>query len=242
MLEIQTPEPLVASIKEAPHWRLVVRPGEFVEERIGNLSECWRLIESSRISLRGWDYPHLDYQQRQYGGNWVASWDEFQSHREYWRFYQSGQFLHLFAFKEDHYRNKAEEKAKSDAPALNDLSPSGYVEAISALWTITEVFEFAARLVQKADFGDSISITIQMVEVSDRVLYLSDPARDFPRPYIAKESTLGKEWILDTKELLGASSVLALDAAMWFFERFQWMDPPRQALADEQRRLLERKF
>ncbi len=242
MLESQTPESLRARIKEVPHWRVVIRPGEHVEERIETLSECWRLIESSRVSLRGWDYPHVNHQHRQNGKDWIESWYDSRSHREYWRFYQSGQFLHLFSFTEDQYHDKAEEKAKSDVPALNSFSPSGYLDAIPALWTITEIFEFATRLAQKANFGDFVSITIQMVEVKDRVLFTSDHARDFSRPYVARESTLSKEWSLRTEQLLSESSEFALNAVEWFFERFQWMEPPRQVLADAQRRLLERQF
>lgn len=242
MLESRTPEALVASIKEAPHWRVVIRPGVHVEERIKTLGECWRLVESSRVSLRGWDYPHVDHQHRQNGKDWIESWDDYRSHREYWRFYQSGQFLHLFSFTEDRYRDEVEEKAKSDVPALNSLSPSGYLSVVSALWTITEIFEFAARLAQKADFGDPVSVTIQMVGVKDRALYVSDPGRDFSRPYIASEPALSKDWSPGTEQLLSGSSELALNAAEWFFERFQWMVPPRQVLADDQRRLLERRF
>lgn len=242
MLESQTAESLRNKIQEAPHWRVVIRPGEHVQERISSLNECWRLIESCRVSLRGWDYPHIYYEHRQVGNDWVASWDEYGSHREYWRFYQSGQFLHLFSFKEDKFRDKAEAKAISDAPALNNFKPSGYLGVISVLWTITEIFEFAARLAQKANFDDSVSIAIQMVGVKDRVLYESEAGRDFSRPYMASEPTLSKERTVDTKDLLSGTSDYALDTAEWFFERFQWMDPPRQALADDQRRLLERKF
>ncbi len=130
MLESQTAESLRTKIKEAPHWRVTIRPGAHVEERIRTLGECWRLVETSRVSLRGWDYPHLDYEHRQYGNDWVASWDEYRSHREYWRLYQSGQFLHLFSFKEDHYREEADTKAKSDVPALSNYSPSGYLGSV----------------------------------------------------------------------------------------------------------------
>lgn len=242
MLESQTAESLLTKIKEAPHWRVTIRPVTHVEERIKTLEECWRLVESSRVSLRGWDYPHLDYEHRQNGNNWTASWDEYRSHREYWRLYQSGQFLHLFSFKEDHYRDKAEEKARIDVPSLSGFSPSGYLDAISALWTITEIFEFAARLAQRADFGETVSVSIRMVDVKDRVLYISDPARDFSRPYVATEPTIDKEWIVSTQELLGGTSDLSLSATKWFFERFQWTDPPPQVLANDQRRLLERKF
>ena len=242
MLESQTAEALLTKIEEAPHWRVTIRPVTHLEERIKTLGECWKLVESSRVSLRGWDYPHLDYEHRHNGNNWVASWDEYRSHREYWRFYQSGQFLHLYSFKEDHYRGKAEEKARADVPRLRNFSPSGYLDAISAPWTITEIFEFAARLAQRADFGDAVSVAICMIDVKDRILYLSDPARDFSRPYVATEPTIGNEWTVSTQELLGGASDLSLSATEWFFERFQWTDLPRQVLANDQRRLLERKF
>lgn len=242
MLESQTPESLCNKIREAPHWRVVIRPGTFLEERVRTLSECWRLIELSRVVLRWWDYPHWDGQHQNNGKDWIESWYEYESYREYWRFYQSGQFLHLFKFKEDGYRDKAAEKAKSDVPELDGLPPSGYLNVVPALWTITEIFEFAARLTQQADFGGSVSLTIQMVGVKDRALYISDPGRDLSRPYIASESTLSKEWIVSTQELLGGASNLSLDATEWFLERFHWMNPPRQVLADDQRRLLERKF
>ena len=53
MLKSEASESLVASIKEIPHWRVVMRPGSFVVERIDSLAECWRIAESSRVSLRG---------------------------------------------------------------------------------------------------------------------------------------------------------------------------------------------
>ncbi len=242
MLESQTPESLRDKIKESPHWRVVIRPGAFIEERIKTLADCWRVIESCRVSLRGWDYPHIRPEHRNNRDDWIESWDEYGSHREYWRFYQSGQFLNLFAFKEDQFRDKAEEKAKADVPTLNNFSPSGYLNVVPTLWTITEIFEFAARLTQQADFSDSVSISIQMVGTKDRALYISDPGRDLSRPYIASEPTLSKEWTVTTQELLGGASDLSLVAAEWFFERFQWTDLPLQVLANDQRRLLERKF
>lgn len=243
MLESQTPESLRAKIKEDPHWRVVIRPGAFVEERIETLSECWRLIESSRVSLRGWYYPHVDSRHRQNGKDWIESWCEFGLHREYWRFFQSGQFLHLFSFREDKDRSEAEERASfGTRETPSGFSPSGYLEVVWALWTLTEIFEFAARLAQKEVFGESVSVEIQMVNVKDRILFTWDPGHASSRFDAAGEHTLDKEWSLTTEQLLSESSELALDAAEWFFERFQWMDPPRQLLADDQRRLLERKF
>ena len=230
-------------IKDAPHWRVNIRPGNFESERIPTLGECWEMVNGSRVSLRGWDYPHVDRQHQAQGRNWIASWSEFRSHREYWRFYQSGQFLHLLSFQEDAFRARAEQRAKVeiyDWP--DDFTPSGYLEVVMALWTITEVFEFAARLAARGILGASASVGIEMVDIKDRVLFILDPGRWWDGLYAASKQTLGKSWPIDKNLLLTNSSDLALDASVWFFERFGWLEIPRDILANDQRRLLEKRF
>ena len=67
----------------------------FNESRISTLPECWRIIESCSVSLRGWNYPHVDREGKVNGNDWISSWCEFNGFGEYWRFYQSAQLLHL---------------------------------------------------------------------------------------------------------------------------------------------------
>src|SRR5438034_7832370 len=92
---------IIDSVKARPHWRVTIRPTIFNESRISTLPECWRIIESCSVSLRGWNYPHVDREGRTNGNDWISSWCEFNGYLEYWRFYQSGQFLHLKSFWED---------------------------------------------------------------------------------------------------------------------------------------------
>jgi hypothetical protein len=234
---------LPVPVKDSPHWRVVIRPDIFEPERISTLSECWNLVESCRVSLRGWDYPHVARDNRANGADWIASWSEFRGHQEYWRLYQSGQFVHLFTFTEDAYRDEAEKRAKSSIRWMpEDFSPSGYLSVFSTLYSITEIFEFAARLAHKGVFGGSVVITIQMTGIKDRVLFVWDWIRAWDGFYPAAEDTLAKEWSLETRELLSRSAELALDTAVWFFERFQWMDPSPELLANEQQKFLERRI
>jgi len=230
-------------IEKAPHWRVTIRPEVFEEERISSLRECWSLTEASRVSLRGWDYPHVDYQNRKSGTDWIESWTEFDRHRELWRFYQSGQFVHLFVFVEDETRKHAEERAKAEIRTMPpNFSPSGYLDVISTLWTITEIFEFAARLAQKGILDPAAFIEVQLVGIRNRVLFMSDPGRFWYRFYATSEDELKKRWTGETSQLISKSAELALNMTEWFFERFQWMDPPREVLANDQKRLLERRF
>lgn len=229
-------------ITEAPHWRVVIRPTVFVEDRIRTLGKCWNLMESSRVSLRGWDYPHVDSQNRANGVDWIESWCKFRVHQEYWRLYQSGQFLHLFSFKEDLQRDKAEARARDDIQISSNFQPSGYLDVVSTLWTITEIFEFAARLAEKEVLDASAIVQIGMIGVKNRVLFTWDADRVWWRLYAANQESLSNEWPVETSQLLAESSELALSAAEWFFERFQWTNPPRNILRNDQERLLKRRF
>lgn len=242
MSEGQDKSILPLPIKDAPYWRVVIRPDNFELERIASLKECWHLIESCRVSLRGWDYPHVDRDDRLNGKDWIASWCEFRRHREYWRFYQSAQFVHLFSFSEDAEFEEAEKRARSEINIPEGFSPSGYLSIINTLYTITEIFEFATRLAQKGTFGDSTYINIQLNKVKDRILFVWSPSRIFDIFCPAAEDILSREQYIRTQDLVAKSGEIARDTVVWFFERFQWTDPSPELLANEQRKFLERRI
>jgi hypothetical protein len=95
-------ESLPVPVLDYPHWRVTIRPADYSPELIQTLRSCFDVVEKCKVSLRGWDYPHLSRRpnERGQGENWVASWSTFMGHVEYWRLYQSGQFLSLFAVRE----------------------------------------------------------------------------------------------------------------------------------------------
>src|ERR1700693_4619104 len=94
---------LPVPVLEVPHWRVNVRPATYKAERIPSLSSCFDIVRKTKVSLRGWDYPHLSNRTNEQGigRNWVAAWSDFWGHLEYWRFYQSGQFMPLLGVREN---------------------------------------------------------------------------------------------------------------------------------------------
>src|SRR5208337_3130253 len=46
------------------HWRVALRPGSFQRDRIADRSDLFRIVERNSVRLRGWDYPHIDYQNQ----------------------------------------------------------------------------------------------------------------------------------------------------------------------------------
>ena len=96
--------------------------------------------------MRGWPYPHANEDRIKNGDDWIEC--ECNSHeiREYWRFYQSGQFVHYFSVLEDYVP-----EAAKIAQALGwrpSEKVSGYLEILSTLFRVTEIYEFASRLTQ----------------------------------------------------------------------------------------------
>jgi len=200
------------------------------------------VIEACAVALRGWDYPHVDRSDRANGTDWIASWCEFAGHREYWRFFQSAQFVHLFSFREDAIRNSLEaaiEKTLVGVPPGAE-PPTGCADVGEMLFNITEVYEFASRLVQRMALEGSVSISIELVDVRSRILTALEFSRAWWGYYPAVESNLAHTVTIPIDRIVASASDLALDEAVWFFHRFQWNEPNRTVLQNDQRKLLSR--
>ena len=229
---------LLERVLEQPHWRVNFRPDEYDPELIPNPTECFRLVEQTSVRFRGWPYPYLSYQpdERRVRANGVESWVKNQYATEYWRLYQSGQFLHLFTFEENTSHYQSQQRA---ARRLGDGSVvRGFVYFPSFLYTVTEIFEFATRLCLKELYRGSLGITIELKDIERFRLWSPDPARHGPYEWVSHESELSKSWSLPGAELIANSADHALDAAIWFFERFGWENPNKDALRRDQREML----
>ena len=53
---------LLERIQEMAHWRVLIRPALPLEEELG-FGKCLELVNASKVSVRGWDYPHVDQQR-----------------------------------------------------------------------------------------------------------------------------------------------------------------------------------
>lgn len=235
---VQLPVPVL----QYPHWRVHYEPDHYQEDRIPSLARCVELVEQTKVSLRGWDFPHLsDEEKRAYASNYVASWANFMGTIEYWRLYQSGQFIHLHAVEEvqNEYRKSLEKAAASHIGHLKiDLAAiPGYFSFTNFLYRIIEIFEFAARLSEKGVYENELTITIQLKHVRGFVL-MADENRSWSQIRAADTDDLGRSWSLAVPALIADRSELALNVAVWFFERFHWLNPPLEVLRREQQSFL----
>ena len=224
VVEIVDVKQRMEKIRSTGYWRVNIHPTKFERSRIDSLGRCWELVESCRVYLRGWDYPAVSEKEKAFGEDWVQSGADFRGMVEQWRFYQSGQFIHYFSCSED-YRD-----------ASDGLS------VISTLYRVTEIFEFAARLAQTEVLEPRLQILIKLVHMKGRRLFNWDPARYLRKEFICGIDEIPIEKEFSAPEIIAAGHDEALDATLYIFERFGWLNPSRQILAEDQRKFLERRL
>jgi hypothetical protein len=220
-------DPLLEKIHSRGYWRVLIRPSRHEENRIPSLSKCWRVLEDSVVQLRGWDYPHVHGEHRINRQHWIESSVDWEyGHIEYWRFYQSAQFIHHFAMREDY------EAASKDLRGL---------DFINTVYTFTEIFEFAARLAAKELLSPSAVISVELHGCDGRQVISWDRGR-YLRNHVSAEPAIRVSRVASDSALLAESPHFAIEASMFVFERFNWMDAPTGMLEEEQARLLERRL
>ena len=236
-------EERIEKIKSGAHWSVNIRPTSFEKQRIKKLSDVRRIVEECRVSLRGWDYPWVDPDETCNGNDWVQSGCDWEDIVEYWRFYQSAQFIHYFSSKEDQDPEAKERARPFHGVVKLPEEPSGYLSILSTLFRFTEIYEFAMRLVQKGVLEPAVYISIRLGGIKNRQLFFWESGRLLRGPYISRISQIDiSPKTLPVDELLARGHEIALEDCIYLFERFNWDEPPRQIFLEEQRKFLERKL
>ena len=236
---------IVEKIKEKGYWSVIIRPTEYVESRISDKDECEKIIVDSKIVFRGWDYPHIDRDGIfRSGPDSIASvtdWSEG-GYLEYWQFYTSGQFTHFFSMREDYHIDEDKKKwiRKSFHFSTLDNSYVRFLSLLSTLYSITEIFFFAANLTKRAQLNGEIEIIIELGKTNGRTLFFwGEGFRDLPTAYTCKYEPILKEVIVDSADLLSDPATLALDLTIDIFKEFNWKDPNRAVFLQDQQKFLK---
>lgn len=214
-------------IREASHWRVVIHPAEYQAERIPSRDECWRIVERTRIARLGWEYPVLGTrEERETGNTWIASWRDRNGELDYWRLYQSGQFVSLASVWED--RPDALEHFKERHEGWGaPMRPSGYFSVEGAIHQLTAIFTFASRLSIAKALDEAPVVTITLTGVKARALVFPrgfDVSLQHTLRYFASTHSLERPepWRLT---LFDDPAERAREAARWFFEGFHYTPP-----------------
>jgi hypothetical protein len=158
--------------------------------------------------------------------------------KEFWRFYQSGQFIHFLGCIEDWL---AEDVTLFGPSKFANIKPHSILDVTNTLYTLTEIYEFASRLAGKNLFDTSLQIDIQLHGMKNRKLSMAlTPQRFFRGEYICSISDLPNPPITITVgEIIGGRHDLSLDHALWIFKRFNWNFPNVGILKQDQKKFVE---
>ena len=224
----------VNKIKSRGFWEVVIRPLTFKKTRIDSLSKCKEVIEESKVQFRGWDYPHISNRYGVKSGiDWVENLTDWTDNIEYWRMYQSGQFIHFFACREDWWGDVR----IFWAPQAHTTKGYG-LEIMCTLYSLTEIYEFAARLAKKQIFDDSINLSITLNKMKNRRLVTTEINRSLGLDYISDVETVPLIRTMTVDEVIMKSKEFAIDDTLKVFECFNFFNPPRRVFEEEQDKLL----
>ena len=176
------------------------------------------------------------------GTHWVASWSEFMGHLEYWRFYQSTQFVYLGSVRErtePDWDEKLRNQTKFHFGHLGTdvRNAPGFLHMKNFIYTVTEYFEFASRLCQAEVYEGALEVSIALRGTQGSIL-TTDPDRFWHRLYRSPSLDLENTWTISTTDLITAASNHSLEAMVWFFERFGWTELSPDVLKSDQEAFL----
>lgn len=218
-------DPTLDKIKSRGYWRINFQP---VTVKALTLSECEEIIRKNSVKIRGWDYPHFPQRSDDTTGlsraqNYCQGWINWWAHKELWRMYKSGQFIHYMALIEDWFEEDGwfSELAKQVKP-MTTLNVIGSVEYQTA-----EIFEFLSRLSTTGLYDDGVNISISLHNLQNRILRIEDNMRV---PFHSEKKTIATEFKYSKKlskfEIVGKTKDLATEISLEIFDMFGWQSKP----------------
>ena len=229
-------------IKERGYWKINFHPIKFIPNLIPSGEDCIEILTNNIVRLRGWDYPHIpregvDNQGIYPGDDYYEAYIDWDIHKEAWRFYQSGQFIHYRALEEDWMQESVF--------GYNYIKPGSILEVIMTIYTLTEIFEFLRRLTVGSNvYEEGGIIKIELINMNGRMLKLLDPMRSsLSMSYIARIPEIKiPEKIVTKEDIMNKSKELALESLAHVFKTFGWVNQPMVIFKSDQQKLLEGKF
>ena len=206
-----------AKLKTRGYWEIVIRPTRFVANRVPNFHELHEIVRTKSVEIRGWDFPHYGRVEPQAGADYIEQEVDFLRHVEAWRLYQSGLFVYLGGLRADW--DEQEQRL-----GIRWVMPPGKVLGVAdTVWTLTEAFEFAARLALSQAGSERMHVAATVHGLRGRVLHMEIQSRDLsPRPPLEGLDVLPQSGDFARERLVAESKSLALGWAREVLRRFGW--------------------
>lgn len=234
------------TVKSKGYWRINFEPLTYNENKL-TIFQCKELVEKNSLHLRGWDYPHVpqrhgDDTALEPGNNYYQGWLDWKDdkYKEFWRMYQSGQFIHYLALREDWLEEYQNKNMWADDEIFK---PGETLGVVGATYQITEIFEFLSRLIADGLYEDGVNVSISLNNTQDRKLMVDQFLRmgfSTPKKTSSDKISFSKKY---TKEdIVSDPMKRATEVIVHFFERFGWNPPNVDVIKEDQKKFLEGKI
>ncbi len=213
---------LLEKIRSYGHWRVNMRPIATLPERL-TFARCYEVVDRSRVSIRGWDYPHVSRRQDEQGGSerageYFENWCDWHTQVEFWRMYRSGQFLSYNALNDD-----TEVAAEAVGRLLN---------IVEAIYAVSEFTDFAGRLMVNVPFETGLHLDLTLNGTAGRQLW----AGRNRMPFLDAKTSQAPSIVLERRVAPGEDSQeLAIGLLIELFDHFGWNPDPSQLRGDQAR-------
>lgn len=229
------------SIESRGYWRIHFQP-VVVATKLKSLGACKELIEKQAIELRGWDYPHFPRRNDSSSGLEIENdhyqgWVDWGYHSEFWRMYQSGQFIHYLALREDWFE-------KDSFPGIGKAPVAGEcLSLIGTVYQITEFYEFLSRLMQSGIYDEGVRVSISLHNTKGRRLWLQAHDRvPLSGSYKTEAEVIKFEDTFQKADVFQNSQKIAFEKIISLFDRFGWHQPNRNMIENDQLDLLKKRI
>ncbi len=237
---------LTALIKSRGYWKVEITPLEYNPSLIPEKGALVEIINNARVQIRGWDYPHVSHwnNPRQptpsVGQNFIEGGSDFGSQKEFWRFYQSGQFVHLFAMEEDWY---AEDPWYNTDRRYAAVASGDALNTITTIYSLSEILSFLERLTRSGIYENGVKLSISLNGTEGRGLTVIASGRvPLMAHYRSNEPVITFEKTLSKEEILKDYKKIAVEAVVFIFEIFNWLNMPKQSFERDQENFFNKRF
>ena len=212
---------IIKKIWSKPRWCIWIRPTELKRARFQNLEHCIDFMRSRSVRADSLlPYPWVSSGTLEAGDEWIACEIDTMHQLERWALFRSGQFVHNRAF---------------------DEGPNGQrVHVLEILDTVTQAFEFGARLAQQGVLSPKAAITFDLFGIAGQVLTwpadLSGYSNAVPSNCWCQDESVSVARVMTTDELESRKRELAFEVVLEIYSRFGWSSPPLERLSTEQGR------
>jgi hypothetical protein len=222
---------LLRLIHSHGYWRVRLRPPAFHQARLKDKDQCRSVVYQTAIATEGWHFPILNDTPYDEGSDWIAGAANSSVFIEYWRLYQSGQFIHHLALREDHMGRLGLFHPQFFMPGEGRR----YLTVTASVCMVTDIVEFAARLAYKGILVPSAVVGIELHAMAGRELTYMVPGRRLPGSFWFKDDIVRLEGVYSTEELIGRPLEIATILSLELFKKTGW-EAPRSLVADDQSR------